>query len=300
MKNDCFTSGLLLDDEMAQPNLNIHNLYASEFYNISDFVSFAPSSYNFGTGYTSQFCINITRKGYFTYHSFHHLHEEFRNQILVEKPGCEYSFVQQHSGAGCGTIFRFTETAYQEIKEKYGPVLSSFFSNEAILSMVLLGSAETDFYHHLILGRLAQKSVCSLQMDCVVMELLNSVMQSLVGESVSLELYKDTNQFHLQTIEKAKEYLLENYSKNISLLELSQHCCVSPFHFSRLFKQFCNYSPFQYLQVIRLKHAETLLKTTSLPVSEICYRTGFSRLDYFSAAFAKKYKVSPTKFRMHL
>ena len=37
--------------------------------------------------------------------------------------------------------------------------------------------------------------------------------------------------------------------------------------------------------------------TTDLPITDISFISGFSSLDYFSTAFAKKYKLSPKKFR---
>ena len=81
------------------------------------------------------------------------------------------------------------------------------------------------------------------------------------------------------------------------LHQLSQHCHVSTFHFSRIFKEFTDFPPHRYLQDLRLKHAETLLKAGELPVAEIGIRSGFNSLAYFSSAFSKKYKLPPTKFK---
>jgi len=72
---------------------------------------------------------------------------------------------------------------------------------------------------------------------------------------------------------------------------------MSQYHFSRIFKIHISVAPHQYLLQLRLRHAEKLIKYTDLPITDICFISGFSSLDYFSTAFAKKYKISPKKFR---
>ncbi len=63
------------------------------------------------------------------------------------------------------------------------------------------------------------------------------------------------------------------------------------------FKQFNIFSPYKYLQDLRLKNAEMLLKSTTLSITDVCFMSGFNSLDYFSTAFSKKYKLSPSKYR---
>jgi AraC family transcriptional regulator len=48
--------------------------------------------------------------------------------------------------------------------------------------------------------------------------------------------------------------------------------------------------------LVRLKQAELLLKTP-LPVADIAFSSGFNNIDYFSAAFKKTYRLSPTAYR---
>jgi hypothetical protein len=73
---------------------------------------------------------------------------------------------------------------------------------------------------------------------------------------------------------------------------------VSSFHFSRIFKTFTSYSPYQYLLNTRLKNAEIMLKTTGLSITEISFTNGFNNLENFSAAFRKKFRCSPQAFRL--
>ena len=98
-------------------------------------------------------------------------------------------------------------------------------------------------------------------------------------------------------IQNARSYMNENFSIKISIEDIARHCFLSQFHFSRIFKAYTSVSPHQYLLNIRLYHAGRLIKETQLPITDICFQSGFSSLDYFSAAFTRKYKISPRKYR---
>ncbi|NDV83682.1 two-component regulator propeller domain-containing protein [Bacteroides sp. 51] len=67
--------------------------------------------------------------------------------------------------------------------------------------------------------------------------------------------------------------------------------------FYKKIKGITNYSPNEYLRIIRLKKAAELLKTTELNVSEIAYKVGFNDPDYFSKCFKDLFGMRPTQFR---
>lgn len=248
-------------------------------------------------GYSTSFCINFARSGYFTFTSYRKSDEEYTSRVLIEKPGCEFTLTQEHAGAGSCTVIRFTEEAYEAIKDRFGLKEVSFFANDDMFALMLSASPEAEYLHYNILRALASKNFCKLEIDSLMLELVEAVMKTFTGTYLEPALTDGNKRHHLSTIERAKEYLLDNFSNDISLQELAQHCYVSPFHFTRLFKQICSYSPFYFLQQIRLKHAETMIRTTELPIADICFRSGFNRLDYFSTTFAKKYMVPPSKYK---
>lgn len=67
--------------------------------------------------------------------------------------------------------------------------------------------------------------------------------------------------------------------------------------FYKKIKGITNYSPNEYLRILRLKKAAELLKTTSQNVSEIAYKVGFNDPDYFSKCFKEQFGMRPTQFR---
>lgn len=116
-------------------------------------------------------------------------------------------------------------------------------------------------------------------------------------ENVSCNSLSITDETHQQYISAVVGYIDENFNKDISLDDISRHAYLSKYHFSRIFKKYTSYSPYQYLMEVRLNHSRLLLLTRNYPITAIADRCGFKRLDYFSAIFKKKFKCSPSQYR---
>lgn len=116
-------------------------------------------------------------------------------------------------------------------------------------------------------------------------------------ENVLRRPFSITDQAHKQCISEILAYIHQNFSKDISLDEISKRVYSSKYHFSRVFKKYTSSTPYQYLIAVRLEHARLLLSTSGYPVKAIAERCGFKRLDYFSAMFKRKFKSSPSQYR---
>ncbi|MFL5740195.1 MAG: helix-turn-helix domain-containing protein [Flavisolibacter sp.] len=126
-------------------------------------------------------------------------------------------------------------------------------------------------------------------------------IRTVVEKPVTLhKSYKNkiTEEIHRQSIQLAMLYLQQHFSKDLHIHEMAKQACMSAFHFCRIFKQFTGQAPHQYLLQIRLMHAEKLLRETDLPITDVCYRSGFSRLDYFSYVFSKTHMETPSRYRL--
>ena len=116
-------------------------------------------------------------------------------------------------------------------------------------------------------------------------------------ENAAGSAFSITDEMHQQYISEVVVYINQNFSKDISLDEISRRAYLSKFHFSRIFKKYTSYSPYQYLMAVRLNHSSLLLQTSSYPIKEIADQCGFKRLDYFSAIFKKKFSCNPSQYR---
>ncbi len=84
---------------------------------------------------------------------------------------------------------------------------------------------------------------------------------------------------------------------SLSQIFVGQNYC--PNHLRRLFKQKMGCTPVEYLNQLRMNHAQKLLRDTQmapLSVSQIALMSGFSDPCYFSRIFKKKNGISPAEF----
>jgi AraC family transcriptional regulator of adaptative response / DNA-3-methyladenine glycosylase II len=72
---------------------------------------------------------------------------------------------------------------------------------------------------------------------------------------------------------------------------------VTDRHLRRIFHDAHGVSPIDFLTTQRLLLAKQLLTDTSLPVTQVALASGFASLRRFNAAFAERYRLSPTALR---
>ena len=86
---------------------------------------------------------------------------------------------------------------------------------------------------------------------------------------------------------RAKEYIDENYKKDLSLESVADKIGISPFYLSRLLKQELGQTFVGYLTQVRMQEAIKLASVTCLSIKEIAERTGYSNSTYFCRVFKK-------------
>lgn len=274
----------------------VHILFSSDHYEICNFKCLCNECTKSKTEYNEHLSLCITRSGNFYYNAFRNTLDTYTGSVLVSKPGYDYTVTHPGEIPDECTIIIFKKAFYEDIEEQLQLKAHWFFSNKDIQSLLLRTNPQVEQLHYTLLQAARQATPDKLEMDSMVMEILEEVLSRFTNYEMPQALPVRLKKHHLVTIEKAKQYLSENLTKNISLEELARHCHISPFHFSRIYKAFTGYPVYQYLQLMRLKHAGMLL-ATALPVADIAFRSGFNSIDYFSAAFKKQYRLSPSAFR---
>ncbi len=100
-----------------------------------------------------------------------------------------------------------------------------------------------------------------------------------------------------ELIERAKIYIDEKISEEISVSALAVEMNVSLSYFSRLFKKVTGEGCNEYIMRKRMEKAKVLLDTTNFDTSVIAGMTGYNDSNYFSVTFKKYYGMSPTRYR---
>jgi len=98
-------------------------------------------------------------------------------------------------------------------------------------------------------------------------------------------------------IEWAIDIISRDYRRRINLGELARTVGLSISHFAHLFRREVGVSPARFLREFRLRQAEQLIRTTTLPLSEILALAGITERSHFMRAFKQRNGLSPSRYR---
>ncbi len=127
-------------------------------------------------------------------------------------------------------------------------------------------------------------------------------------EQMLLEVYhKYLKQSHTKKApewtRELKEIIQDQLDTNmsLSLQQVSHDLEINPSYLSREFsKYFENLSFGDYIRKLRIEKATHLLETTSYPLTEIAYLTGFSDQSHFNRIFKKQTGMTASDYRKSL
>jgi AraC-like DNA-binding protein len=100
-----------------------------------------------------------------------------------------------------------------------------------------------------------------------------------------------------ESVRVARRFIDRHFDAPLTIRQLSDQAALSPYHLIRLFRRAYRQTPHQYLVQQRIARAKELLRTTDLPVTEICIAVGFESLGSFSTLFRKVAGISPSAYR---
>lgn len=284
-----------MGERLFQMEADIHILYESDFYRVLDFKCRCTECRKSKPEYSDSFSISFVRKGNFLFNVFRHSLDSYTGCVLISKPACERTVTHVHVVPDECTIFDFKNNFYGELLEQYGHV--TFFHDRDCHSTLIKTDTEMEFLHYYIWQLIKNGSGSRLQTDQLVLQMAGKVLGDVTDYVPDSKINLRLKRNHLTTIERAKEYISGNFSRDISLMEIAEYCYVSPFHFSRIFKTFTGCSPHQFLLSIRLQYAAMLLCSGSEPVADIAYSSGFNSVENFTAAFRQRYASPPSRYR---
>jgi two-component system response regulator YesN len=98
-------------------------------------------------------------------------------------------------------------------------------------------------------------------------------------------------------ITEAQEYIRHNFQRDFSLEEAAQAVGISPYYFSKLFKEKTGMNFTEYVTGLRIETAKQLLLNPKLSIKQVCIDSGYSNPNYFSRIFKKWTGITPTEFR---
>lgn len=102
---------------------------------------------------------------------------------------------------------------------------------------------------------------------------------------------------YVQKFNQTLEYIDSHYMEDISLESVAFQAGFSKFHFSRLFKQYTDYTFCDYLCYRRIRAAEELLAIPDFSITDVAMQAGFSSISTFNRLFKQQKGCSPSEYR---
>lgn len=96
-------------------------------------------------------------------------------------------------------------------------------------------------------------------------------------------------------IEKARNYIDENFAKGVSLSELARHVAFSPYYFLRVFRAEVGMPPYEYLESVRVRRAQQLIQGGK-SLAEVTVEAGYSSQSHMTRHFKKIIGVTPGQY----
>ncbi len=221
------------------------------------------------------------------------------NQLIIIPPGSLHSIFPQGSCSYCAVLA--------------GESLFEGLSADPHVSEVLIPFMSIGLYPPV---HLFEKDAAFIKCFSLVHELQKENAQKRMGyrarikshmivffsvlyESLTPVFFRSSKQSdstHL--IKYSLDYLRLNYSKRITVNDMSIYCHLSIQHFSRLFKAYTGKTFVEYLTLFRLERARKILAGTDIPITQIPDLVGFCNSNYFCRLYKKHYGHPPSRDRI--
>ena len=98
-------------------------------------------------------------------------------------------------------------------------------------------------------------------------------------------------------VSSIKRYIDDNYRQNLTLSDICRLYFINEKYAGQLFKNQIGQSFHRYLNSVRLKKAEELLKKGNWKIIDIALLCGFNNVTYFNRKFIEQYGLSPGEYR---
>jgi AraC family transcriptional regulator len=137
-------------------------------------------------------------------------------------------------------------------------------------------------------------------LDHILVDALNTALAvqltRLCGERTPIPLTL-SNGLSLERLYRVYNYIEGHLGSRLTLTDLASATGLSPYHFSRSFKQAAGIGLWRYVMHRRLERAKILMRQTDRSLSVIAQEVGFADQSHLTSVFRREMGVTPGQFR---
>lgn len=130
------------------------------------------------------------------------------------------------------------------------------------------------------------RNACSAQILCAMLRDTRSEF-TISGEKEELK----------RRIYDTIVFIQRHFAEDITAEECAKNVSLSLYYFSRSFKTVTGRTFKEYLNLVRIYHANQLLSSTDKPITEIATDCGFNSVSHFIVTYKKSQNTTPLAYR---
>lgn len=144
----------------------------------------------------------------------------------------------------------------------------------------------------------ADRDYCEMTIYSILLKIFADLGYNRTHNS---ELFPNTRIYkkkeYIQKLNTVLDFIDVNYTESLNLADMADMAGFSKYHFSRLFTKYTGHSFCDYINLRRIKAAESLLSNDDLSITEIAMQSGFSSIATFNRLFKGFKGCSPSEYR---
>jgi AraC-like DNA-binding protein len=131
-----------------------------------------------------------------------------------------------------------------------------------------------------------------------IINILNIMANSREAELLNAQgVLLESSNITASKMDDIFSHVRKNFQEEITIHEMSKIANMAEPSFCRFFKKNTGKTFIEFLNEFRITHACKLLAETSLPITDICYESGFNNFSHFNNYFKKITGKSPSEYR---
>lgn len=201
------------------------------------------------------------------------------------------SFFDYHSLIPVENLVLINISVYPNFLDEF---MNTFFNNN--MNTISCHLDERDFKNIL--------SLCDILFKC---QTKNDDMNNAIAKHTISSIFLIISNYCTQTnvklpskIQRIIKYIKDNLNNDISLESVANSFSMSANYLGQYFKKTMNTSFNNYVNMLRIRHACSLISSTKLSFAEISAQSGYHSIEYFYYVFKKYMGCSPAQYSANL
>ncbi len=221
------------------------------------------------------------------------------NSAIIIKPGKSHKFIVRSDSCELIVLYFTLNSPKDAASHASLHDFVEYIEDESVGSYIHLKlSKKNDIIHVMnrILRERMKLQVWGDFLSCLlIMELFVLLSRTLKQEWEQSNKNRNLKLHELLNI--AKEYIDNNFEKDLTLSQVAKYIYLSDSYFAHSFKDKFGISPKSYILKIRIEEAMELLENTDMKIADVARSVGFSSQQRFNDIFKKYTDMTPLHFR---